>query len=219
MEKTKTILGYLTPILITTLASPLSGQIKLEGIELSVYTKNLNVQTSSAEKATLTSDGKRVHAEGLSLKMNLEDNREASAKAETGIIVVKGNDATTVEQTPASTDTDDEELEFTLSEITRLSDQFNELAASGDLYMESTSDGPIAEVNNSMTLYSTRLIWSDKMERYILPDELRQDGKTEDGSRLEVKAAAAVSKKNFRDWVYYGTQDTSIVMTYEIPTN
>ncbi|MEO8377767.1 MAG: hypothetical protein ABI579_08850, partial [Candidatus Sumerlaeota bacterium] len=162
----------------------------------------------SAREAVLSADGARIDTKELNLSLQLAEDRKVSADAPEGIIIVGGDDKKPLAKELAKAKTPYDQM---------MAYGANFLANSGpgDLLLNGKGRPTVARFGDDGEVSSEKLIWSDKLAKFILPGQFKQSGHVSADTNVSVTGAAVAIDQQFRNWTYYGDEKNPAIIVWE----
>ncbi|MCC6546938.1 hypothetical protein IT570_07190 [Candidatus Sumerlaeota bacterium] len=182
--------------------------MEMTGVDLVTTSGTLELQRVSAAEAVLSDDGVRIDTKELTLSLRLGENRNVSAKAPEGIIIVGGEENNSVSAAKGSEKT-------SFKQMMAYGDDFLGHCGPGDLLLDGKGQPTVARFGDDGEVSSDKLIWSDKLAKFILPGQFKQSGHVTADTHVNVTGAAVAIDQAFRNWTYYGDETNPAVIVWE----
>lgn len=156
----------------------------------------LTLQQVSAAEATVIQNGDQVQTKDLDLQVRVPSGALVRAKAEEGVFYIGKSGG----KRPPDSES------ITENFIRQYAREFDTYGDTGDMHLKGSQTPVRAEIGNEGTVETTELVWSERLQKYLVPVPFRQWATMRDGSRVETRGDAAYVDREFREWTYYGEE-------------
>lgn len=183
-------------------------QTEMTAINLASTSGTMVMRHVEASKATLSQDAQYLLTENLHMVVRMKDDKFLDATAAKGIVNLNGNREY------------GQQLVKDLSPFELLQEygkDFTQIQYPGDFMLDGDGTLTKASMGDSGTIETEKLIWSDLMKSYLMPDHFNQAMTMEDGSVISIVGIGAIIDEELQHWMYYGNASQAVEMIYTNP--
>ncbi len=188
------------------MASGRAWAIEMTSVDLVTTSGTLEVQRVTAGEAVLSDDGTRINTQKLSLSVRATGDRLIHASAPEGVVIVGGEE----KKAPSN-----RSRRLGLQEIMKYGSDFADNAGPGDILLDGKGEGAVATLGEDGEIRADQLIWSDRLSRFLLPGNFKQQGSMGVDTSMRVTGAAVTVDQDFRNWTYYSDKKTPAEIVWE----
>lgn len=181
--------------------------MEMTGVDLVTTSGTLELQRVSAAEAQLSDDGIRIDTKQLTLSLSLSADRKVSATAPEGIIIVGGEEKPSLDGTASA--------KAAYEQMKAYGSDFLANSGPGDLLLDGKGKSTVATFGDDGQVSAEKLIWSDRIGKFILPGQFVQTGHIDADTHVNVTGAAVSIDQAFRNWTYYGDEKNPAVIVWE----